>query len=242
MPDLRKLRSPALIRKALRRRLFARRMRRIRAAWVPGLERLGSEYGGWVVPAGMIGSGWLCYSAGAGFDVSFDMALLARGARVRAFDPLDIFRDMAVREAGGDPRYSFSEVAIATEDGPVTMFGRQDEEIGSVSAVNLYGVETTHEIPGRALPSLMDEHGDERVDLLKLDIEGSEYEVLDRLDLPSLGVKVLCVELHENASPRRAKSLLGSIAEQGYEIVHTGEESNFTLLSRELAAHARAAA
>jgi FkbM family methyltransferase len=209
------------------------------SAPVPGLERLGTDYGGWVVPCALIGAGWVCYSAGAGADVSFDIELLNLGAFVRAFDPFRPFREKAERETGGNPRYSFDEVAIAAADGPVIMFGRQDSGGGSVSAVNLYGVETAHEIQGRSVPSLMAEHGDGEVRLLKMDIEGSEYDVLRSLDLAALGVQVLCVELHEHRPAHEAKALLAHLGDQGYEVVHNGGGTDFTLMSRELAATAR---
>ena len=85
---------------------------------------------------------------------------------------------------------------MAAGDGPLLMYGRQDLEHGSVSAVNLYGAPQAFERPGRTLASLKAELGDERVDLLELDVEGSEYDVLAATDLRALGVRVLCVELH----------------------------------------------
>jgi hypothetical protein len=58
--------------------------------------------------------------------------------------------------------------------------------------------------PGRSLPSLAAELGDQAIELLKLDIEGSEYAVLGLLD-SALGAGVLCAELHHTVPPRVAK-------------------------------------
>lgn len=79
----------------------------------------------------------------------------------------------------------------------------------------------------------MAEFGDRQVHLLKLDIEGSEYEVVPTLDLPTMGVRVLCVEFHHNEPARAAKAILSVLARQGYEIVHRHEPSAFTLVRSE---------
>ena len=42
----------------------------------------------------------------------------------------------------------------------------------------------------------MDELGHDHLDLLKLDIEGAEYEVLDSLAAEGIRSRILCVEFH----------------------------------------------
>jgi hypothetical protein len=53
------------------------------------LVRLGTTYGGWIIPvdAGLTADS-ICYSAGAGEDISFDCALVERfHCQVRVIDP-----------------------------------------------------------------------------------------------------------------------------------------------------------
>jgi FkbM family methyltransferase len=217
----------------VRRRWFGARLRRVPVHARAPLEKLGSQACGWVVPVDLIDSSWTCWCVGAGPDVTFDLALVERfGARVRSFDPFHVFREMAEGEAGDDPRYSFHEVAVAAADGPLMMYGRQDLEAGSVSAVNLYDARQSFERPGRTLASLKAELGDERVDLLKLDIEGSEYDVLAGADLRALGVRVLCVELHDSVPPPRAIALVARLRAQGYALVHREDPTDLTFMSR----------
>lgn len=224
---------PAKVSGALRRRWFERQMASIPLTPYEPMVHLGTPYGGWWVPDDLIGPDWLCYSVGAGSDISFDLELIARyGARVRAFDPFEVFGQMAERAAAGDPRFSFHEAAVTATDGPVRMYGRQDDENGSVSAANLYGAGTSFVKRGRSLPSLMDELGDTEVQLLKLDVEGSEYELLPTLDLPAMGVRVLGVELHHNQPASQARELVAGLAARGYVPVWCKHPSTFTFVRR----------
>jgi FkbM family methyltransferase len=211
-------------------------MSRVPTEPYPRLVELGSDWGGWVVPDDVIDDSWTCYCVGAGSDVSFDLALVERyGARVRCLDPFHVFLEQAERQAGGDPRVTFHEVALATHDGPLQMYGAEDPASGSLSATNLYRTERVVTKPGRSLPSLMAELMDERADLLKLDIEGSEYDILPTLDLPSLGVRVLCVELHPARRVREARQQLDAVRAQGYRLVTCKWPASYTLVSGELA-------
>jgi FkbM family methyltransferase len=223
---------PTKLRDALRRNWFEASMRRLPIDSYGGrLQRLGSNYGGWVVPVDLIDETWTCYCVGAGSDVTFDVTLLRKyRARVRTFDPFEVFGEQARRLAGANPRFSFHEVAIAPRDGPLVMFGRQDEQSGSLSAANLYGVDSSFVRPGRSLQSLATELGDETVDLLKLDIEGSEYAVLSALDPLALGVRVLCVELHHTVSARVAKQHVKRLRSIGYDLVHRGDPVELTFV------------
>lgn len=70
-------------------------------------------------------------------------------------------------------------------------------------------------IPARSIPSLMHEYGVEKIDLLKLDIEGAERQVLgeeSREWLPK--VRSVVVEVHERMYPGCAKAV--SSALQGF--------------------------
>ena len=233
LPDrLKRLTNPERVLAAFGRRWFEWHMDRVPIEPYERLVVLGDEWGGgWAVPDDLIDDSWICYCVGAGSDVSFDLALIERyGARVRCVDPFSVFGEQAEAAAGGDPRFSFYEAALAPTDGPLTMFGAEDPESGSLSAANLYGTERVLTKPGKTLPTLMAEVGDQRVDLLKLDIEGSEYEVLPELDLAALGVRVLCVELHASRSVAEAKQLLERIRSQGFRLIHCQHPASFTFV------------
>jgi FkbM family methyltransferase len=230
----RKLR-PAKMRNAVKRRLFERRMHRTRLEETAGVLQLGSPYGGWTMPEGVIESRWVCYSVGAGGDITFDVELIGMyGVRVRSIDAVAEYVESAREQASGDERFSAHQAAIGIVNGPVRLQCTHDEASRSVSPAGLYESERYIELPGRTLPSLMSELGDERIDLLKLDIEGGEYELLASLDLRALGTKVLAVQLHHTASVRHARKLIADLGRAGYEPVAMRPAVKITFLDRSL--------
>jgi FkbM family methyltransferase len=212
---------PAKVRAGLRRRWFQRRLEATPLSPADDLVGLGDlQYGGWVLPGGSIGADWICYSVGAGGDISFDIELITRyGATVRAVDPVASYVRLAIEEAAGDPHWSIRQAALAATDGPVRMQVTHDLDSESVSPAGLYDSHSYVEVPGLTLPSLMSGFGDSRVDLLKIDIEGGEYEVIPSLDLRALGVRVFATQLHHTGSVREARALVAGLAAQGYEAV-----------------------
>lgn len=219
MPAAEKLR-PAKIRSAVRRRWFERRVPRLALTPMPGLVDVGTAYGGWTIPLDLVTPSWTCWCIGAGGDITFDLALLDRGATVRSFEPAPDYVENAREQAAGRDRFTAQQVAIAAEDGPLRLQVSHHEGSSSVSSANLYDTEDTFiEVPGRTLASLRQELGDERIDLLKLDIEGAEYGVMPTVDLRALGVSVFSTQLHHTGSVADARALITAVEAQGYAAV-----------------------
>jgi FkbM family methyltransferase len=231
---VRKLR-PAKVQGAVRRRWFERELERIPLSRGFEIVHLGSSYGGWLMPEDVIESSWVCYCVGTGGDITFDLELIRRyGAEVRAFDAVADYVRHAADTAAGEPRFSVRQAAIATSDGPLRMQVTHDDNSRSVSAAALYESAEYVELPGRTVPSLMTELGDERIDLLKLDIEGGEYDVVPSLDLRALGVKVFATQLHHNGSVAQARDLLSGLRDAGYEPVACDSPVKLTFVARDL--------
>jgi FkbM family methyltransferase len=226
---------PGKLRSGVRRRVFEYRVPRLQLRYAPGLVELGSHYGGWIVPGELIEPSWTCYLVGAGGDTTLDLELLRRyGVTVRSFDAVAEYVDKARQDAADEPRFSAHHAAIAVGDGPLRMQVTHDRNSRSVSGVGLYDSTRFLELPGRTLPSLMNELGDQRIDLLKIDIEGSEYELVPTLDLQSLGVKVFAVQLHHNRSVAEARRLIEGLKRQGYEPVACRSAVKLTFAHGEL--------
>jgi FkbM family methyltransferase len=180
--------------------------------------RLGSGYGGWWIPR-EVDSSWTCYTVGVGEDASFDQALAEMGCEVLAIDPTP----RAVNHMQGlvalHPNLSLAEYAVWCKDTELDFFPPADPQHVSYSLTNRQQTRDPIRVPARTLPSIAREFGHERIDLLKLDIEGAEYEVLDSLDLRHLGVRVLCVEFHDDQGVRRMSSAVRSVVSRGYRVI-----------------------
>lgn len=216
---VRKLR-PAKIRSAIRRRAFEWRVGRVPIEPGPPIVELGSAYGGWKIPEAAVGEGHICYCIGAGGDVSFDLELIRRyGAVVRAIDPVEAYAAAALEASAGEPRFSFRQAALTTQDGPIRMQSHHEAGSNSLSAAGLYDTDHWIEVDGRTLNSLMREFGDDHIDLLKLDVEGIEYELVPTLDLVGLGVKVFSIQVHHTGTVAQALRLIEHVRGQGYQLV-----------------------
>jgi FkbM family methyltransferase len=232
--SLKKLRA-AKVRKAIRRRWFEYRLSHTKLCHVASLIDLGSDYGGWRMPGELIGQSWVCYCIGAGGDVSFDLELIRRyDAAVRSFDAVADYVESAMEQAGDEPRFSARQAAVATSDGPLRMQLTHHPGSRSVSPAGLYESASFVELPGRTLRSLMAEAGDESIDLLKLDIEGGEYELLPTLDLRALGVKIFATQLHHTGTVREARALIARLKQEGYEPVACRSAVKITFAHRDI--------
>ena len=185
------------------------------------LVALGSEYGRWVVPSTKLGPDSACYLAGVGGDISFDLALIARfGCTIHAFDPVASAQEFVGVAARYEPRLVFHPVGLWSSD--TTLEFHQPISAGFVShsATNLHDTPVAFEAQVRSIPSLMRELGQDRLDLLKLSVEGAEYELLESLAADDVDVAVVGVEFTQPSPPGAAEAALRLMTSRGYKIIH----------------------
>jgi FkbM family methyltransferase len=221
---------PAKWRNAARRRVFLRRLkRRVAVRADCATAYLGTEYGGWPVPLDVLDRGSVAYSVGAGGDVSFDLELIRRvGCEVHSFDPTS---GAAEHVAGiEEPRFVFHPVAVWLYDGVIEMFVAADPGNMALSAVNLQNTRRSVTVPCRTMETIRRELGHAHIDLVKLTIDGGEYELVPTLDLEGWRTRVLVVALHHNEPARRASELIGDLHERGFDPVARKGASGFTFL------------
>ncbi len=159
------------------------------------------KVGGWWFTAKGLGQDSIVYSLGVGDEIGFDLSVIDRfGAEVFAFDPtpnsIDLLDSSKLPE-----RFHFYPWAVTASDGSLKFYPRLKKD-GSKSDVmfTMIAEEETKddviEVPAYSLTSIIEKLGHDRIDLLKMDIEGAEYEVLEGLlQSPVLPTQLL-VEFH----------------------------------------------
>lgn len=148
------------------------------------LDRLGSTKNGWFAPPGRL-EGRRCYCIGVGLDASYDFALAERGAEVHAFDPTPDAIAYMQRENAG--RVQFHPWGVLDRDASMRLYFPLSPDHGSHFLHDLHGTGQFHEVPCLRLATILQRLGHDHVDILKMDIEGSWFEVIP--DMLSTGLR-----------------------------------------------------
>jgi FkbM family methyltransferase len=163
------------------------------------------------------------YSFGTGEDVSFDLEVIKRhGCYVHAFDPTPKSIQW-VRRRKLPEKFIFHEFGLGTSNGHQTMYLPMNEEHVSGSLLEHSGVNlhNTVDVELRTLDSVVRQLGHDRIDVLKMDIEGAEYEVLEQFHELDIPVVQLLVEFHERFTGdagRRTMKTVDSLQAAGFRI------------------------
>jgi len=243
----------------IRRPWRVRRLRRRLHADNTELIRLGTEHGGWTLPARVFESKGTAICVGAGEDISFDVELNKQGFTVYTVDPTPRAKEHVTKvleaAAGGPPvainhsadevydlrgfdaeRFTFVEMGVWNENAPMRFFGPKDPRHVSHSIVNLQRTDHWFEANCATLGSICESHKIGQIDVLKLDVEGAEYTILENILENGPLPKVVCMEFDEIRNPidsalmKRIMGTMDRLVTAGYRFRHL-ENSN-TLLVR----------
>lgn len=209
-------------------------------------RKLGTKYGGWYVPVDFLNSSSICYCVGAGEDVSFDLELINNfGCQVYTFDPTlrarqhieKIQTNVRSRNAttvqyGPFDSYRCDSHTLANlhfhpyglwkEAGVVRFYVPKDSSHVSHSIVNLQNTTDYFEAECRDMKGIMTAMSHKDVTLLKLDVEGAEYEILDSILAAGIHPRIICVEFDEGHTPRnddypqRIRNAINKMKHAGY--------------------------
>ena len=222
---------------------------------------LGSKYGGWVVPD-IFDETSICYFAGVGEDITFDVEFVKRyGSDAYLFDPtpraIDHFNSV-ICSAGSDnkispvppslefPYYEISSeeinkmkifpIGLGAEASGVTFYPPTDPSHVSHSIVNIQGTSKENGFTAKcdSISNIMNELGHIKIDCLKLDIEGAELAVVDEIISKNIDIGVLCVEF--DYSRKYASPplhyVINSIEQSGLKLI--SDSHNHTFINTKL--------
>lgn len=192
---------------------------------------LGTDYGGWPLLTELTPPSPLIYSFGVGQDISFDLAAIGEfGARVHAFDPTPRSRAWMSRQ-DLPANLTFHPVGIAASDGEAEFFAPEKDENTSFSAQPAALSDRTLAVraPVKRLSTLVAELGTGAPDVVKMDVEGFEYCVLDDMIASNLLPGQLLIEFHHrmySIPTVRTESQVEALQASGYRLFYVSDSGH----------------
>jgi len=169
----------------------------------------------------------IVYSGGVGKNISFELDLIKKfDALVFAFDP-STTGIQTIENLPSMANLNFFPIALSNSDGILQLNYPTNPAEGSFTKEQLITSQQVKiDFPCRKISSLMNEFGHAKIDILKLDIEGSEYEVLDNIIDEGIKPGQICVEFHhffESIPKKRTTDIMHRLKDTGYILFHKRE-------------------
>ena len=152
---------------------------------------LGTEYGKHYVCLELLNKDSIVYSFGIGEDISFDIEIINRiDCNVYGFDPTIKAAEYISKNA--HPNFHFYNFGLSTFDGNLKFqppanpdhASYKEDPAGSVT------------LPVKRITTITGELKHENIDMLKLDIEGSEYAVIENMFNENILPVQMSIEFH----------------------------------------------
>jgi FkbM family methyltransferase len=185
--------------------------------------------GNWTMWPGHIHAKSVVYGFGVGQSVKWDLAMIEQfGCKVHAFDPTPASIAWVV-EQKLPPQFVFHDYGIAAFDGQLDFYPPRRASAGHFSQERRRGlVHWRQPVPGRVyrLATIMEMLGHRRIDVLKLDVEASEFEAIPDLIQSGIEIDQLLVEIHYQFRSRSFRSgldLINKVKAHGMECIYVSE-------------------
>lgn len=188
----------------------------------------GNSYGGFYVHPSILNRNSIVYSFGIGEDISFDRAIIEEHeCQVFGFDPTP----KSIEWVSGQQlpqKFTFAGYGIDSKTGFVNFNLPKNKDYVSGSVVNHKNVSEDNivSVPMKSFNDITTELGHQHIDVLKMDIEGSEYLLIDDILSTKIRIDQILIEVHErffNDGKSKTHNLLKSLKHSGYAIFAVSE-------------------
>ncbi len=191
-------------------------------------EYHGPKHGGWTIcpspPCGLNGLS-IVYSLGVGDEIEFDNSVIQKyGLSVFAFDPTPWAVQWVNSQQISD-RFHFYPFGISGSDGNTFLFPPSKENRRSYSVIQrepAAGKGQPVMVEMRKLSSVMKMLGHPpNISILKIDIEGAEYDVIDDMIANKIRPVQLLLEFHHHIPPvtfEKTLAYIEKLNDYGYGI------------------------
>jgi FkbM family methyltransferase len=195
---------------------------------------LGNNNASWVINPLLISPDSIVYSFSVGTDISFDLEMIQRyNVIIHAFDPIPKSINW-LRSQDIPDKFIFHPFGIAAKNGKINLFLPKNNNYVSGSILSEM-IPTSSKISVEVLDllSIMKILKYNYINILKMDIEGAEYEVIKNIIDNNIQINQLLIEFHHRfpgIGNKRTKEAIKILSTGGYKIFDvstSGEEFSF---------------
>ena len=195
----------------------------------------GNNYGGFYVCPDNLNSSSIIYSFGIGEDVSFDTSIIGEfKCEVFGFDPTPKSINW-VHSQNLPSKFHFHQYGIDNKTRLVNFYLPKNPEFVSGSVLENLNIDTdtTIQVQMRTLEEIAGSLGHKKIDVLKMDIEGSEFKIPDSILNSELQINQILIEFHDRffsdgkVMRKNAENILRSNGFEIFAISNSLEEVSF---------------
>ena len=235
---------------------------RIKIDTVIPLDSLGTSYGSWKVPENFLDENSVCYFAGAGIDISFDVEVAKRyHSTVHIIDPTPKAREhydlLVDKTRKGEKLEIENKRGLFYDVDPESLHKIINEKMGewkedniqkfyvpgktdmiSHSILNIHKTEDFFQAEVVKPSTLMNRLNHNHIDYLKLDIEGAEYDVIESIIEDNLDIRIIAVEYDEVHHPidknsiERIEDSIRKLKDFGYLVIDIDSNYNVSFMKK----------
>lgn len=184
----------------------------------------------WQIYAEQLNADSIVLSGGVGQEISTELELADRlGCQIDLFDPSPTGIATMERSENQRQTIDYYPLGLAGKSGDVSFSEPVKAAEGSFTIERDGG---DLQLPCTSVSAFANSRGYSLIDLIKLDIEGFEYEVIEDLLRNAPPVNQLCIEFHHfesHISWRETARALKLMGESGFQVVHK-QGSDYTLV------------
>lgn len=183
----------------------------------------GNDYGGFYVNSDLLDEYSVVYSFGIGQDISFDLDIINNhNCQVFGFDPTP--KSIAwVKEQNFSSNFHFEGVGIG-KNTRKAIFNLPKNEAFVSGSLYQHALVDTHkavEVQLLSFEDILHRLKHKKIDVLKMDIEGAEYEVIDNILNEDIHIHQILLEIHERFfedGKSKTEMLLQKLRAKGYKL------------------------